>query len=120
MNFSRPVVKTLSLLIEYNTGLIEKKQIPGLTLPTATDDDVGKAVMENETLKKSCVANVLTELNTECSQLCSVNDPSMLRCKAESQVVNFKFADFVNKELKERASLFHQFLFAVACPPGAS
>ena len=126
VNFSRPVVKTLSLLIEYNTGLIEKKQIPasrqsvGLTLPTATDDNVGKAVMENETLKKSCVANVLTELNTECSQLCSVNDPSMLRCKAESQIVNFKFADFVNKELKERASLFHQFLFAVACPPGAS
>ena len=94
VNFSRPVVKTLSLLIEYNTGLIEKKQIPasqqsvGVTLPTATDDDVGKAVMENETLKKSCVANVLTELNTECSQLCSVNDPSMLRCKAESQIVN--------------------------------
>ena len=44
----------------------------------------------------------------------------MLRCKAESQLVKFKFADFVNKELKERASLFHQFLFAVACPPGAS
>ena len=44
----------------------------------------------------------------------------MLRCKAESQIVNFKFADFVNIELKERASLFHQFLFAVACPPGAS
>ena len=86
VNFSRPVVN--------NTGLIEKKQIPasrqsvGVTLPTATDDDVGKAVMENETLKKSCVANVLTELNTECSQLCSVNDPSMLRCKAESQIVN--------------------------------
>ena len=90
VKFSRLVVKTLSLLIEYNTGLIGKKQIPasqqsvGVTLPTATDDDVGKAVMENETLKKSCVANVLTELNTECSQLCSVNDPSMLRCKAES------------------------------------
>ena len=44
----------------------------------------------------------------------------MLGCKAESQIVNFKFADFENKELKERASLFHQFLFAVACPPGAS
>ena len=44
----------------------------------------------------------------------------MLRCKAESQIVNFKFADFVNKELKECASLFNQFLFAVACPPGAS
>ena len=44
----------------------------------------------------------------------------MLRCKAESQIVNFKFADFVNKELKEGASLLHQFLFAVACPPGAS
>ena len=44
----------------------------------------------------------------------------MLRCKAESEIVNFKFADFVNKDLKERASLFHQFLFAVACPPGAS
>ena len=44
--------------------------------------------MENETLKKSCVAKVLTELNIECSQLCSVNDPSMLRCKAESQIVN--------------------------------
>ena len=108
MNFSRPVVKTLSLLIEYNTGLIGKKQIPAsrqsvcLKLLTATDDDVAKAVMENETLKKSCVANVLPELNTECSQLCSVNDPSMLRCKAESQIVNFKFADFVNKELKER------------------
>ena len=93
-NFSRPFVKTLSLLIEYNTGLIEKRQIPasrqsvGLTLPTATDDDVGKAVMENETLKNSCVANVLTELNTECSRLCSVNDPSMLRCKAESQIVH--------------------------------
>ena len=48
VNFSRPVVKTLSLLIEYNTGLIEKKQIPasrqsvGLTLPTATVDDDGK------------------------------------------------------------------------------
>ena len=98
MNFSRPVVKTLSLLIEYNTGLIEKKQIlasrqsVGLTLPTATDKDVAKAVMEKETLKKSCVAKVLAELNTECSQLCSVNDPSMLRCKAESQIVNFKFA----------------------------
>ena len=93
VNFSRPVVKTLSLLIEYNTGLIEKKQIPasrqsvGVTLPTATDDDVGKAVMENETQTPNC---------------------------------KFKFADFVNKELKERASLFHQFLFAVACPPGAS
>ena len=54
VNFSRPVFKNLSLLIEYNTGLIEKKQIlasrrsVGLTLPTATDDDVGKAVMENE------------------------------------------------------------------------
>ena len=48
-----------------------------------------------------------------------MNDPSMLRCKAESQIVKFKFADFVNKELKKRASLFHQFLFAVACPPGA-
>ena len=95
MNFSRPVVKILLLLIEYNTGLIEKKQIPAsrqsvcLKLPTATDDDVAKAVMENETLKKSCVANVLPELNTECSQLCSVNDPSMLRCKAETQIVNF-------------------------------
>ena len=48
VNFSRPVVKTLSLLIEYNTGLIEKKQVPasrqsvGLTLPTATVDDDGK------------------------------------------------------------------------------
>ena len=58
VKFSRRVVKTLSLLIDYNTGLIEKKQIPasrqsvGLTLPTAADDDVGKAVMENETLKK--------------------------------------------------------------------
>ena len=54
VNFSEGVVKTLSLLIEYNTGLIEKKQIlasrrsVGLTLPTATDDDVGKAVMEKE------------------------------------------------------------------------
>ena len=92
VNFSRPVVKTLSLLIEYNTGLIKKKQIPasqqsvGLTLPTATDDDDAKAVMENETLKKLCVANVLTELNTECSQLCSVNDPSMLRCKAKEKL----------------------------------
>ena len=28
LNFSRPVVKTLSLLIEYNTGHIEKKQKP--------------------------------------------------------------------------------------------
>ena len=99
VNFSWPVVKTLSLLIEYNTGLIEKKQIPAsrqsvcLTLPTASDDDVAKAVMENETLKKSCIANVLT-----------VNDPSMLRCKAESQIVNFKFADFLNKELKEHTS----------------
>ena len=44
----------------------------------------------------------------------------MLSVLAESQIVNFKFADFVNKELKECASLFHQFLFAVACPPGAS
>ena len=30
VNFSRPVAKTLSLLIEYNTGLIEKKQIPAI------------------------------------------------------------------------------------------
>ena len=44
----------------------------------------------------------------------------MLKCKAESQIVNFKFADFVNKELKEHTSLFYQFLFAVASPPGAS
>ena len=54
VDFSRPFVKTLSLLIEYNTGIIEKKQIPasrrsvGLTLPTARDADVGKAVMKNE------------------------------------------------------------------------
>lgn len=73
LNFSQPVVKSLSLLIEYNNGLIEKKQIHASRqsvcqkLPTATDDDVAKAVMENEILKKSCVANVLTELNTECS-----------------------------------------------------
>ena len=57
LNFSRPVVKTLSLLIEYNTGLIEKKQIHAFRqsvcqkLPTATDDDVAKAVVENETQK---------------------------------------------------------------------
>ena len=48
VNFSRPVVKTLSLLIEYNTGLLEKKQIPaswqsvGLTIPKATVDNDGK------------------------------------------------------------------------------
>ena len=58
--------------------------------------------MESGTLNKSCVANVLTELNTECSQLCSVNDPSVLRCKAESQIVNFKFADFVNRVERTR------------------
>ena len=79
VNFSWQVVKTLSLLIDYNTGLIEipaSRQSVGLKLPTATDEDVAKAVMEDETLKKSCVTNVLTELNNGCSQLCSVNDPS--------------------------------------------
>ena len=83
MNFCWLVVKTL---IEYNIRRIEKKQIPvsPLKFPSATDDNVAKAVMENETLKKLCVANVLTEVNTECSQLCSVNDPSM-------------FADFANR-----------------------
>ena len=71
--------------------------------------------MENDAVKGSCIANILNELSDQCSELCRLNNSSMLRSKTVRDIVSFKFGDFVNKELKEHASLLYQFLFTVAC-----
>ena len=44
----------------------------------------------------------------------------MLRSKTVRDIVSFKFGDFVNKALKERANLLYQFLFTVACSKASS
>ena len=123
----QPVVKRLSVLTEYTTGFTETKEIAAsrqsiaLTLAKGSDEDVAKAVTKNDTVKRSCIANILNELSDQCSELCRLNNSSMLRSKTVCDIVSFKFGDFVNKELiKERASLLYQFLFTVACSKASS
>lgn len=117
----QPVVKRLSVLTEYTTGFTETKEIAAsrqsiaLTLAKGSDEDVAKVVMGNDAVKRSCIANILNELSDQCSELCRLNNSSMLRSKTVRDIVSFKFGDFVNRVKRTRkpsVSIFvHRGLF---------
>jgi len=123
MNLSpQPVVKRLSVLTEYTTGFTEtnweiaaSRQSIALTLAKGSDEDVAKAVTENDAVKRSCIANILNELSDQCSELCRLNNSSMLGSKIVRDIVSFKFGDFVNRVKRTRkpsVSIFvHRGLF---------
>lgn len=112
-------VENLTVTIKYKTGLNEtiklnetRKSI-GISLLKGSDDDVAKAIMKDTLIKRSCTNSLLTELKDQCIGLCRLNNPSILRSKKVRDIVSFKFGDFVEKELKERADLLYQILRTV-------
>ena len=112
-------VENLTVTIKYKTGLNEtiklnqtRKSI-GISLLKGSDDDVAKAIMKDTVIKRSCTNSLLTELKDQCIGLCRLNNPSILRSKKVRDIVSFKFGDFVEKELKERADLLYQILRTV-------
>lgn len=118
-NPSTEQVESLTVTIKYKTGVNEtlkfnetRKSI-GFSLLKGSDDDVAKTIMKDTAIKRSCTNSLLTELKDQCSGLCRLNNPSMLRSKKVQDIISFKFGCFVEKELKERANLLYQVLRTV-------
>ena len=69
-------VKSLTVIIESKTGFKETTKLNGtrngigFSLLKGSDDDVAKAIMKDNSIKQSCITNLLAELKDQCRELC--------------------------------------------------
>ncbi len=72
-----------------------------------------KAVMKHKQISKLMVREAACSIHKECSQLVSTKEPSVLRKKAKTELMEFSWVKLA-EELQERAPILFCFLSAAA------
>ncbi len=83
----------------------------GKALADGTPSRIAKAIMNCEQLRKSVIEKVLNVVSLETTDLCSRNNPSLLKKTTKRDLVNFDLCCLC-KEWKEKAPVFYSFLLA--------
>lgn len=75
--------------------------------------NVAKTILKSDEFRENIVSKVMNIVSSECDELCSRKNPSILRRSSKIDLENFSFKN-VCDEWKEKAPIFYKFLMCCA------